>query len=621
MVMTSVSASVILTYAFVQTQIVSTAVSQNVSQRGNALQAAQTGAAAAVQAMQTPTWGGVSTVLTGTLQSDSSGTLSYEVAYLPYPGSAGEVLDADAALKVLVQSTGKWQPVAVASGEQTTMPQPVTRSVQVLTQLMPRLPGRTIGSGDNAAARDLCTNPNEFDSIQSYALFSRSSSSSDFEIDPGVRLEGNIFVKQRLALFTDSQFGGSIQSRVQKDLKQRFYSTSGGQTVYAHPYPLSGTVNFTSNPNGGDQNDYSDSGVSWVKVNSTPVCPSISYSNWQQYRLFTSGFAYTAPTVNSTLQDTTLRPSAQNPLGIFYRNGSLTIYDDVTIQGTLVCTGKVTFNGDRCRLSSFNWKGTGGTTLVSTGDLWPRLPAVVADSVFFERDVSVIVEGGIISNQSVSGGGGQLAYHTVNDITYTGTATSKALQQPFSEVSLLNTVNLGSLTADGRYAIWLARGTSGNWYPITGIDAAARKLTVVGEVKNDAAVSYTIRRGRQQFIDLRGPLVGSTHDIYHCTEWDLYSSLWNTLYSAWQTAVSATPNGKSPPLFTEWLATPANFTGWPFPYSQVGLSLEPTFHARPTPGTYYLWSPPLFQPYQSSDTSLANYTGYRWKVLSWREVN
>src|SRR6185369_13728366 len=128
-----------------------------------------------------------------------------------------------------------------------------------------------------------------------------------------------------------------------------------------------------------------------------------------------------------------------------------------------------------------------------------------------------------------------------------------------------------------------------NWYPIVGIDATAKKLTVIGEVQNDTAVSFTIRRSRKQFVDLRGPLVGSTHDIYHCTEWDLYSSLWGTLNSAWQTAVNLTPNGKTPPLFTEWLANPLNFTGWSFPYSQVGLSLEPTFHTRPTSGILYLW--------------------------------
>lgn len=623
MVMASVSASVVLTYAFMQTQVVSNTISQNASLRGLVAQAAQTGAAAALQDIQSPTWGGVSVPLSGTLLSDSSGTLSYDVTYQPYQAATGETLDADDALKVIIQSIGRWQPAATSSGNtetQSTTPQPVTRTVEVTVQLMPRLPGRTIGPGDTASAEDVAINPNDYDSIQNYAVFAKSS--GDFDVDPGVRIEGNLYLKQSLSLFSNPGWSGSIEDRVLKDLKQRFVTTSGGATTFQHPYPLAGSVSLYSNPTEGHKNDYSDAAVVWNRNTTVPSYPSITYSNFQQYRLFDDGFVYTAQTVNSTLSNTTLRPSATNPLGIFYRNGSITLYSDVTIQGTLVSTGTINIIGDRVQVTSFNWKGTGGTALVSNADLWPRLPALVAEDVFIERNTSVIIEGAIAAADSFSGTGGQLEYNTgLNEVSLAGTATASPLQQPWSEVRLDNSVNLSGVSGNGNYAVWLARGTSGNWYPITSVNANERKLTVLGEVRADAAVNYSIRRAKKQYVEVRGPISGSDHDIYHCTDWDLSSITWNILYSRWQDAVDDTPNNQTPPLFTEWLATPANFSAWPSPYREVGLSLEPTFTARSTTNIKYRWSPPLFEAYQSNDPSATPYTGYRWKVLSWRELN
>jgi len=132
------------------------------------------------------------------------------------------------------------------------------------------------------------------------------------------------------------------------------------------------------------------------------------------------------------------------------------------------------------------------------------------------------------------------------------------VQQPQSVVQLQNTVDLSRVTADGNYSIWLQRGTSGNWYPINGVDATNRKLTVLGEARFDTATSYTIRRARQHYIHIRGPIAGDTHHLAHYADWDLDATRWGTLYSAWQAAVTATPKTQTPPLFTEWLTNPAS---------------------------------------------------------------
>ena len=70
-----------------------------------------------------------------------------------------------------------------------------------------------------------------------------------------------------------------------------------------------------------------------------------------------------------------------------------------------------------------------------------------------------------------------------------------------------------------------------------------------------------------------------------------------------------------------WLVKASNFDddGWGFPYTTYGLPLEPTFHARNTSGIRYRFSPPLFRAYPG-DADTQQYSGYRWRVVSWRHL-
>lgn len=619
MVMAALSTSVVLTYAFIQTQTVSINVNQNVSRRDLVGQAAQSGAAAALQAMQSATWSGVNTVLTAVIQSDNAGTLSYEVHYLPVASVEGRTRGADVALQVRIQSTGRWQSAAAAPGASV---QTVERQVEVVAKLQPRVPGRPLRTGDYAPAEDLAPNPTDYDTIQTYAVFAKGGSDHSLDLDPGCRIEGNFFLRLKLNLFLAPAWGSnSIRDRVLRDLSQRFVTTVNGQVVVQHPHPVGGTLTFAQDPGGAAGNDYSKAGIPYVKKATQPNFPSINFNGWLQYQLYANGFTYNAQQISPSLGNITLRPSLANPLGIYYASGSVTLNSDVTLQGTLITPGTVTISGQRVQVTSYNWRGASGTPLVTDIDLWPRLPAIVADTVVFDRNTTAIVEGAVVVAHNVNGAGGRLEYTTVPDVTLTGTATSVPVQQPWSVVQLAGTPNLSNVTATGDYAIWLQRGSSGGWYPITGVDTAARTVTVLGEVRNDTPTSFTIRRARQRFVSIRGPLSGDSYALNHNDDWNLTSTQWSLLYTGWQAAVAATPPTSTPPLFTEWLANPLNFVGWATIYTQVGLPLEPTFHARSTPSIYYLWSPPLFQPYQTTDSTGSTFAGYRWKVISWRELN
>ena len=73
------------------------------------------------------------------------------------------------------------------------------------------------------------------------------------------------------------------------------------------------------------------------------------------YRLFPGGPEYDVPSLPSTLKNTTLASSViDNPLGLFYSNSNLTIGDNVTVRGTLVCREHLRIDGTNVRLESMD---------------------------------------------------------------------------------------------------------------------------------------------------------------------------------------------------------------------------------------------------------------------------
>ena len=204
-VMVAISMTMVLTYAALSSQARGVQVRQNVNRRELARQAAESGAAIALNQLQSPSWSGVATPLSGTLSSDKLGSTTYSVTFLTIDGqtspaaySAGKgqsslngssdffnpsstnlsISSADAAataarqaLQLLIRSTGKWQSA-------TDVLDFVTESVEVGVELQPRVPGRTIVAPDISQATDVLASNGGYDTIQNYALFASAGSSS-----------------------------------------------------------------------------------------------------------------------------------------------------------------------------------------------------------------------------------------------------------------------------------------------------------------------------------------------------------------------------------------------------------------------------------------------------------
>ena len=100
-------------------------------------------------------------------------------------------------------------------------------------------------------------------------------------------------------------------------------------------------------------------------------------SDWTQpgsftkYQVYPGGPVYTVPWVGSTLQNAVLEPDAStNPLGLFYRDGDITIWDNVTVRGSLFCDHDVRIEGANVHFQPIELPALVG----SEGSL--RLPSV-----------------------------------------------------------------------------------------------------------------------------------------------------------------------------------------------------------------------------------------------------
>ena len=107
---------------------------------------------------------------------------------------------------------------------------------------------------------------------------------------------------------------------------------------------------------------------------------------------------YTIPQLPNSLQGVTLQPDpATNPAGLFFRTGSLDIYDDTTIRGTVISatnTGsRVYVWGKRVRFEAASLPALQGTTLPV------QMPAVVTgDSFRLCPNAEATLTGAVVSN-------------------------------------------------------------------------------------------------------------------------------------------------------------------------------------------------------------------------------
>ena len=312
-----VSLTLGLSYAAVRSQFTSLQIHRNSGRRISARHVAVTGLTMALKKMHTSDWEGVDSTLTGSLgpyenfqvactggdPSLSPGHPDYEE--LPYRVtllSTGYAADPD-------------NPASIA-----------TYQIRAVVRLVPR---------------ECSGEPTDWALMQQFTVYQYKKDS--FEVDIPCRLEGPVRIQGKLKIAPHYPNDGGARSRYLRDLGNMRW---GGLPDYR---PFTGPASLAFHEQDGWQLYVLGSLLGVVTQDMPVMDPASDWSKPEsliQYAIYEGGRVYAIPTIGSTLQDTTLAPDpVENPLGMYYCSSSLTIGNNVTIQGSLFCKDDIKIEG------------------------------------------------------------------------------------------------------------------------------------------------------------------------------------------------------------------------------------------------------------------------------------
>ena len=167
---------------------------------------------------------------------------------------------------------------------------------------------------------------------------------------------------------------------------------SGG---YADYRPFASTVSYVS---GAIDSTNLSALTTYLHTTVSTSALNQAKSDWTQpssfntYQLYPGGQTYTIPQVTNNVQSYTYGPDpVNNPLGIFYYNGNLTIKGNVTIQGSLFCKGNLTLDGANINFQPVDLPG-----LFGAGNS-VRLPAIICSNLTVNSTVTSGSIGGLVA--------------------------------------------------------------------------------------------------------------------------------------------------------------------------------------------------------------------------------
>jgi hypothetical protein len=167
--------------------------------------------------------------------------------------------------------------------------------------------------------------------------------------------------------------------------------TRQGSAGYPDCRPLTGPVNLplsatdTTNRNLITSLDVNPTNISVSSAMTLPL-PQVATN----YRIYPGGPTYQIPQVGGNLSQTTLEPDPHaNPLGIFFCGSPLTLNNNVSVSGTLVCGAHANLRGNNVNIQGIPlWPLSGSSTPV-------QLPALVVrrDLQFSGNDLNAKIRG------------------------------------------------------------------------------------------------------------------------------------------------------------------------------------------------------------------------------------
>lgn len=344
-----------VSYAMLRTQTTALVIQQNEQLQMWARQAAMSGLRTALQRMNSADWEGVHSSVQGVLSDRQSFLVTYtagdstllptDPAYQEYP------------YRVTVRSTGR-------AADPNSPERSIVYEIQSVVRLVPR----------NFSAK-----LTDWDTMESYTIY--QTRNDDFRIDIPCQLQGRVRIQGSLRIAPNYPDYVLAWWQYLQDLN---LMRSVG---YADCRPFLGPVFFPVN-----RQEYlqqialsSALGVSWTHLAGSDVS-----SDWTNptlpasYQIYPGGPSYSIPRLPDLLVNITYQPDpVENPLGIYFSEGSIQLKNNVHVRGALFCAGTLRIEHPSVQIEPVEIP----TLYLSGGTSDPpvRLPSVSCQNFYVSR--------------------------------------------------------------------------------------------------------------------------------------------------------------------------------------------------------------------------------------------
>ncbi|GAB6165849.1 hypothetical protein JCM19992_18490 [Thermostilla marina] len=311
-----------VTYVAVRVETRSTAGSRNRDLRNEAAEAANIGLRAAFARMHEPDWEGTGT----SFRRNVADGVYFDVRYTA--GDDALVVGDPEYDRKAIRVTIDVEATADSDDDAT----PVKRRAKAVVELIPR---------------ELADEPSEWAGL-TWRSFTQTDTRSN-RVHLGVHFDTKPFFQGKLELSPDYPNDANARGRYLDDL-YRMYENGIGDY---RPFAASLSVVW-ANQNSAYMYEI---GTRLKHAISTRglLAQGADYGHpgaISTYRLYSGGPVYTVPRLAADLTNVVLAPDPDtNPAGIYYRDGTLTIRDNVTIQGTIVCRDELHVDGDNVSMT------------------------------------------------------------------------------------------------------------------------------------------------------------------------------------------------------------------------------------------------------------------------------
>ncbi|HEX3870896.1 MAG TPA: hypothetical protein VHV77_10695 [Pirellulales bacterium] len=333
-------------YTVLRSQSTNAQLQSNSNLDSLARQAAMTGCSIALRKMSESGWN-INNTLSGSIGTSQTYAVKYTTGdpTLTTTGTAASDYPYRITITSLGQATDPSRPTIAA-----------THTVQAVAKLL---------------VRQTSTIPATLTSALNYTVYQYSN--DDFNLQLPCSVTGPLWLQGNVTLANSYPPSSDGFSKFMNDL-----NTMRG-AGYGDWRPLNGPVSVPSSKISGSTLGVltGNLGVTCTYIGSTNAVGWNFPGAVQTYQLYPGGQAYTVPTVGGSVANTTLAADPKtNPLGLFYRSGSLTIGSNVTVSGTLLVGSTLTISGQNVSITAPSLPALFGSKQPV------QLPAVVCSGSF-----------------------------------------------------------------------------------------------------------------------------------------------------------------------------------------------------------------------------------------------